>query len=153
MIHYGRTNKGRIKNRNVLERLWLNSKGNSDEECWEITFKDAGQSGHVRIRLDDTSRMLVHRLAWEAHYAEPIPSGLLVCHHCDNPRCFNPHHLFLGTAKDNMLDRLTKGRGPHVKKLTFEQRAEIAKSKEASKILAEKYGVTSARINQLKRGV
>ena len=150
MIHYGRTAQGRIDSKNVLERLWAQSTGDADDECWEMQGKDCGRSGHKRIRLDDKKRMRVHRLAWEAYHAEPIPDGLLVCHHCDNPSCFNPHHLFLGTSQDNMDDRIAKGRGPYVRKLTFEQRELIAASKESSAVLAARYGVTGTRIRQLR---
>lgn len=50
-----------------------------------------------------------HRWAWiEAH--GPIPDGLFVLHHCDNPACCEITHLFLGTAKDNTADMIAKGR-------------------------------------------
>jgi hypothetical protein len=142
-----------MRAKNVLERLLLNSTGLSDDECWEYQGKCAGSGGHIRIRRDDTARILAHRLAWEAHYAEPIPDGLCVLHHCDNPKCFNPAHLFLGTIKDNVHDMMRKGRNRPPSKLTKEQRAEIAVSPVSSTVLAAQYGVTSARIRQIKRGV
>lgn len=151
-VFYGRTADGRIRSKNVLERLWENSTGDCDDECWETTHADQSRAGHVRIRLDDKTRMMTHRLAWEAYHAEPIPDGLIVCHRCDNPKCFNPHHLFLGTHKDNTQDMIRKGRNRPPRKLTTEQTIEISRSFLPSSTLAVQYGVTSARIRQIKRG-
>lgn len=55
------------------------------------------------------------RVVWEQAFG-PIPEGLLVCHHCDNSRCIRLDHLYLGTQRDNMQDRLRRDRNPNTLK-------------------------------------
>ena len=53
--------------------------------------------------------VLAHRAAWEDAHG-PIPKGMLVLHHCDNPPCWNVEHLYLGTHHDNAVDRSKRKR-------------------------------------------
>lgn len=50
-----------------------------------------------------------HRLSWEITNG-PIPAGKMLCHTCDNKKCVNPEHLFVGTTHDNNRDYLKKKR-------------------------------------------
>lgn len=77
----------------------------SPNGCWEIlTQKARYPSLHVAGKT-----VRVNRLAWLIYRGE-IPSGLHVLHTCDNTKCCNPEHLFLGTERDNLLDCYNKRR-------------------------------------------
>lgn len=81
--------------------------------CLEWTGALVTGYGYIQMgsRTLGTRRVMkVHRLAWELAHG-PIPPGLLVCHRCDNKRCFETAHLFLGSNADNMGDMANKGRG------------------------------------------
>lgn len=93
-------------------RFW--SKVRRTDSCWEWTGHIEPRTGYGKIKCripGDSQRKvhLTHRAAWRFSFGE-IPPGLFVCHHCDNPRCVRPDHLFLGTARDNGLDKMLKGR-------------------------------------------
>jgi len=96
-----------------IDRFW----GKVDKEkstifyngtrCWEWA------AGHTvagyGIMSIDRVVYYAHRISYEINY-EQFPGKMFVLHHCDNPPCVNPGHLFLGTAKDNAVDKVSKGR-------------------------------------------
>lgn len=90
-----------------LQRFWSKvDKSGGDDACWLWTGCRRNQRyGHCRWGGKMRSS---HRIAWEITNGV-IPDGLCVCHHCDNPPCVNPKHLFLGTQLDNVRDYIAKG--------------------------------------------
>lgn len=91
-------------------RFW--SKVEKTEGCWVwqgVTDKDG--YGHFSQGRSTGSRspQMAHRVAFALERG-PIQTGLHVLHHCDNPPCVRPDHLFLGTNVDNVRDRMQKGR-------------------------------------------
>lgn len=68
---------------------------------WSGDIQDHFGYGLILVGKQTT---LAHRVSWELHCG-PIPAGLCVCHHCDNP-----NHLFVGTHLDNMRDKMAKNR-------------------------------------------
>lgn len=135
------------------ERFWAKVK--KSDGCWEWVGA-VNSRGYGFLWVDKRS-FRAHRLSWEIHHG-PIPSGLLVCHRCDNPICVNPAHLFLGTDADNNHDMRKKGRAASHRgeknpraKLTPEQVSEIrGRMGEKSGVkLSVEYGVNPTTIHRI----
>lgn len=91
----------------VLEKFLSLIEINIETECWEWQ----GVKNELSYGIFCTNKLKIraHRYAWEL-FRQPIPSGLFLCHHCDNPACINPDHMFVGTQADNVKDMEKKGR-------------------------------------------
>ena len=93
--------------RELLSRF--NAKYIIDEDtgCWNWTDRLNGVNGYGKI-WTGTTDVRAHRFSYESNVGHI--GELHVLHRCDNPKCVNPDHLFLGTNKQNQEDKVTKGR-------------------------------------------
>lgn len=147
-----------LRSKSVAQRFW-EKVAKVESGCWE--WQD-GKDENGYGRFAGLERC-AHRMAWVLINGS-IPSGLYICHKCDNPSCVNPDHLFVGTPRDNTQDMLKKGRDGirgtrHGKaKLTPEQVAEIfdALYGDAEYVdtyqLGKKYGVSVSTIMSIATG-
>lgn len=138
----------------LARRFW--SQTSCGQYCWPWVGY-VGSRGYGYIK-DNYKTKLAHRVSYEMHIGA-IPKGMMVCHTCDNPRCVNPGHLFLGTASDNNRDKSLKGRcnpchgEKHgMAKLSDVQAEEIRCSAEKGVVLANRYGVSHCTISEIRSG-
>lgn len=95
------------------------------DACWPWTGS-RDRHGYGRLR-GDSKIIYASRYVMEL-MGRQVPSGMMVCHHCDNPPCCNPKHLYVGTAQDNSDDRVARMRGPRALpelKLTSEEEEQL----------------------------
>lgn len=141
-----------------VKRFW--SFVDKQEGCWEWTgslFKQGyGQFSYNRKNTK------AHRISYLIHFGE-LPADLLVCHKCDNRKCVNPQHLFLGTHYDNVQDQISKNRRHDVtgekngkSKMTIESVLELVRivgSGQMSQNEAAKYfGISQGVISGIMLG-
>ena len=98
----------RLTDDQVREKLLANVRKNEVCGCWNWLGNCQFEGGYGRLKFRNV-RTLAHRVSWTVFKGE-IPVGMFVLHRCDNPRCINPGHLFLGTLEDNNQDMCLKGR-------------------------------------------
>jgi len=127
------------------------------DACWEWPG-NKNYAGYGRIRLQGRRYTFVHRLSAQMYLGFDIKSKLCVLHKCDNPPCFNPAHLFVGTRTDNAKDRTLKnhnrfGDANGMAKLNWDKIDDIRKQLRRGKTqrwLAKQYSVTQSLISRIK---
>lgn len=87
-------------------RFWV--KTELTEACWIWHGATQGNNSYGCFFWHGKN-VSTSRLVWSLLHGN-VPAGMMVCHKCDNPLCFNPSHLFIGTMKDNQRDAMRKGR-------------------------------------------
>lgn len=130
-------------------------------EC--VAAASIGTHGYGQV-WDGRRMARAYRVAWEKANG-PIPDGLCVLHHCDNPACINVEHLFLGTHADNMQDKAKKGRARTSDRrgeantaatLTREEvrtiRALWASGETRQSEIAQRFGVCQQHVSRIVRG-
>jgi hypothetical protein len=123
--------------------------------CWEwqgtlLIYEFYG------VACFEGKRYRAHRLSYVHHVGE-IPDGKIICHHCDNPKCINPEHLYAGSHKDNTRDMYERGRQnapkgidrPNVK-LTEDQVIKIRGDERNHKLIAIQYEIAASTVSSIK---
>lgn len=134
--------------RDAVDRFWSKAAIGEAGACWPWTASGQASgygSFYFAGRLDRA-----HRVAWLLTNGS-IPNDRFVLHRCDNPKCVNPSHLFLGSARDNSLDMVAKGRHGE-QKLTAMQAAAIRIDTRTGALIGAEYGISKSMVNQIKRG-
>lgn len=136
-----------------IKRFWSKIAIAESDQCWNW-LAGCGKAGYGSLTIRQ-KRWTSHRFAWTITNGT-IPDGLFICHSCDNRKCCNTSHLFLGTAADNVRDAVSKNRNASGEKsssaiLTEQQVREIRKRYAQGGIttygLGDEYGVSFTTIH------
>jgi hypothetical protein len=139
----------------ITERFLSHVSPEPNSGCWLWTAAH-WKNGYGRFAKTTDQSVPAHRMAYQLFCAE-IPKGQCVCHKCDNKSCVNPDHLFIGSHQENANDKVLKNRQAKGSKirilaLTKNEAAEIMKSKDSIRKLADKYTVSYGVVWGIKNG-
>ncbi len=99
-----------LPNESDFNRFWQNVAFTANPNlCWNWTAAIYSIKKPYGIFYFNNKGYTASRVAYTFHFKED-PKELCVLHKCDNPKCVNPNHLFLGTNDDNVKDKVSKGR-------------------------------------------
>ncbi len=138
----------------IKERFW--NKVRKTPYCW-IWKAGLNSSGYGQFYATGFKERRAHRFSFLMTFGR-LPQKISVLHTCDNPKCVNPFHLFLGTQKDNLLDMNKKGRNIkgelcHQSKLTKKDVLKIRKlyasKKHSQSMLGRMFRVTRESIRDI----
>ena len=137
-----------------VDRFWQKVKKGGVDDCW--IWKPSAKNGGYGSILTPIGIVKAHRLSYVIHYGI-FDWSLHVLHVCDNPACVNPKHLFIGTAKDNMQDKIRKGRAnypageKHSRALLTETQIRlIRQDRRSQKEIASAYGISQPHVSLIK---
>lgn len=145
-----------MSNAKTIERFKAKTKL-GDGGCIEWTAYTDRKMGYGMFWLDGTMH-LSHRVAYMFAHGS-IPKGLHVCHSCDNPKCVNPEHLWVGTNQDNVNDKCRKNRAARLigenhpsAKLKEDDVLMIRSSKLNGAEIARRMGIDRSTVNYIRKG-
>lgn len=156
-----------IKKRPIEERFWEKVDRRSSSECWNW---QAAKNEHGYGIIGKGSRkdgvIRAHILSWEIANGCNLPTGMVICHQCDNRACVSPAHLRAGTQKENVHEAVARNRGLGKRghkgtsnsqaKLNNEVvsliRREFTPHKVTRRMLAQRFGVTESAIKKVLAG-
>ena len=108
---YGSLEPPKMAQGSMEFRFWKHVDKRGEDDCWPWKA-DKSRSGYGSIWNKETSRNVsAHRFSYEIHKGK-LESGSFVMHSCDNKKCVNPKHLFIGDAKQNTMDAIDRGLRP-----------------------------------------
>lgn len=146
-----------VKNKTVQQHIENNSVKIPESGCWLWVASLTNRGGYGQVGHATYGTEKAHRLSFVCFEGHIPDAKTFVCHTCDIPSCVNPKHLFLGSAKINFQDMISKGRGNYLRtakasrKLSDDQVRDIRASTKSQEELGKVHNISSGAVGMCRR--